>query len=340
MGVTSLAQIYITDNKAKIGIQKGRIVINQTKNLTRSIPIENVEGITIIGNGQITTSCLGECLKRGIAVQYYSSKGFYFGKVSSTQHVNTNRQRKQIKLTEDQAFSLRLSKNILKAKLNNQIVVLRRYQRTSFSNVEEEIKQMAILKSKLIYANSAFEVLGYEGNGARLYFKGLSKLIENPNFKFKGRTRRPPRDPFNSMLSLGYTIIMNDIYGAIEGRGLNPYFAFIHQDREKHPTLASDLMEEWRAIIVDSMAMSLVNGNEIDISHFYKNKETQGVYFIDDGLKIFIKKLEKKMETSTKYLEYINYSTTFRRAIDMQIMQLCKAIEEENPELYYPIKIR
>lgn len=335
-----MSQLYITDHNSRVGIDNGRIQIKQSGDLVRSIPIENVEGITVIGNGQITTYCIGECLKRGIDIQYYSGKGFYFGKIVSTKHVNTRRQRKQMKLTDDGNFSLELSKVILKAKINNQIVLLRRYQRNSDFFVEDEIRQMKVLESKIDYAENLSVVLGYEGSAARQYFKGLSHLIKSQDFKFKGRNRMPPKDPFNSMLSFGYTIMINDVYGAIEGRGLNPYFAFLHQDSEKHPTLASDLIEEWRAVIVDSVAMSLVNGHEIDISHFYKDEETNGVYFTKEGLKAYIRKIEKKLETSVRYLEYIDYPMSFRRAIDMQIVQLCKAIEEENPKLYTPLRIR
>ncbi len=335
-----MAQLYITDNKAKIGIDGGKITILYKDGLLRTLPIEHVEGITIIGNAQITTPCLGKCLIRGISIQYYSSKGAYFGKVSSTQHVNTKRQRAQIKITENDYFSIKIAKIILKAKINNQIVLLRRYQRTSIINIEQEIKTMKILENKIESSTSIEEVLGYEGSAARTYFKSLNLLVESKDFKFKGRSRRPPKDAFNSMLSLGYTILMNDVYGAIEGRGLSPYFAFIHQDREKHPTLASDLIEEWRPVIVDSVVMSLVNGNEISINNFYRNDKTEGVFFDKIGMKTFIVKLEKRMETSIKYLNYINYSVTFRRAIDMQVLQLCKAIEEGKPEIYQPIIIR
>ena len=321
-------------------MKDGRITVIQSDDLLRTLPIESVEGITIIGNGQMTTPCIGECLKRGISIQYYSSKGAYFGKLSSTKHVNTKRQRLQVRLTEDKTFALTLSKIILQAKLNNQIVLLRRYQRNSKIHVNEEINTIKRLKDKISYGKDLPEISGYEGNAARAYFKGLNNLINVSEFKFNGRNRRPPKDPFNSLLSFGYTILLNDIYGAIESRGLNPYFAFLHQDREKHPTLSSDLIEEWRPIIVDSIAMALINGREISIENFYRDKATRGVYFTKEGLKKYILKIEKRLDTSMRYLNYIDYPVSFRRAIDMQVLQLCKAIEEKDPNLYQPVIIR
>ncbi|HZJ83110.1 MAG TPA: CRISPR-associated endonuclease Cas1 [Clostridia bacterium] len=335
-----MAQLYIVDHKASIGIEKGRVQVKYGDGLLQSLPIENLEGITIIGNAQVTTRCIGECLRKGIAIQYFSSKGAYFGKVSSTQHVNTRRQRLQVKLTEDVRFSTTMAKQIIKAKINNQTVVLRRYQRTSNSSAIDEINMLKALENKMNYAGSIPEILGYEGSAARIYYRGLNNLIDVDDFKFKGRSRRPPKDAFNSMLSLGYAMIMNDVYGSIEGRGLNPYFGFIHQDKEKHPTLSSDLIEEWRAVIVDSLVMSLVNGSEIGISNFYIDDEVKGVFIDKKGLKIFISKMEKRLATSIKYLSYLDYPMSLRKAIDCQVMQLCKAIEANDPTLYEPVRIR
>lgn len=335
-----MAQLYVTKNNATIGVTNGRIEVKERSGLLRTLPIENIDGITIMGNAQITTQCIGECLRRGISVQYYSSKGAYFGKLSSTKHVNTKRQKTQARLSDNEEFSLALSKRIIKAKINNQTVILRRYQRTSVNEVNEEINAMIYLEKKVDGATSISEVIGYEGNAARLYFKGLNILVKNPDFHFKGRNRQPPRDKFNSMLSLGYSILMNEIFGAIEGRGLNPYFGFLHQDKEKHPTLASDLMEEWRAIIVDSTVMSLVNGFEISEENFFRYENFPGVFIDKDGCNIFINKLEKRLQTTMKYIDYIDYSVSFRRAFDMQALQLCKAIEEKEPTIYQPALIR
>lgn len=333
-----MSQIYVTDNGAKISKKGGRIEIISKKGLFRSIPIESVEGITIIGNAQVTTECIGECLQKGIQIQYLSKKGYYFGKVSSTQHVNTKRQRLQLNLTENKEFCLGITKNILRAKTNNQIVLVSRYMKTSNICLSAEIGKMKALRESLKDVNTLQEAMGYEGSISKIYFQSLNKLLKVKEFKFNGRTRRPPKDAFNSMLSLGYTILMNEIYSAVESKGLNPYFGFLHQDNINHPTLVSDLIEEWRAVIVDSTVMSLINGNEISIDNFFD--EDGGVFFNKDGLKIFLNKLEGKLETPNKYLTYINYPITFRRAIAMQVQQLCHSIEKNNINIYTPLEIR
>ena len=149
----------------------------------------------------------------------------------------------------------------------------------------------------------------------------------------------PPKDPFNSLLSLGYTLILYEIYGEVCNRGLNPYIGFMHKDRERHPTLASDLLEEWRAIIVDSTVLSLIQGNEISIDNFWTDDETGGVFLDREGMKIFINKIEGKMKTEMSYIKNEN-RISFRRAIWHQVGELARAIETENPEVYEPIKAR
>ncbi|NMD37132.1 MAG: CRISPR-associated endonuclease Cas1 [Christensenellaceae bacterium] len=334
-----MSQIYITDSKAKLNIESGQLKINYADGMVHTIPFESIDGITVFGNAQLSTQCLGACLKAGIQVQYFSSSGNYFGKLSSTIHVNTSRQKAQVFAACDEQFALNLAKIILSAKINNQIVLLRRYER-NHNILDNEIETIKQLNKKIKQVNTLNEAIGYEGSAAKEYFKGISKLVPKKGFNFNGRNRRPPRDPVNSMLSLGYSILINEMYAAIEGRGLSPYFGFIHQDKEKHPTLASDLIEEWRAVIVDSTVLSLISKNEISPDDFYKNEETGAVFLNRNAMRVFLKSFEEKIRSSSKYLSYIDYPISYRRAFDMQVLQLCKAIENKNPSDYSPFMLR
>lgn len=121
---------------------------------------------------------------------------------------------------------------------------------------------------------------------------------------------------------------------------MNPYFGFLHRDSEHHPTLASDMMEEWRAVLVDAVVMSMINGHEVSISEFYTETEEPGVFLTKEALKKYLSKLEKKFQTDSRYLSYIDYSVSFRRGIGLQVRQLIKAIEEQDASVYRPIRIR
>lgn len=232
------------------------------------------------------------------------------------------------------------SKRIIDAKIRNQIVVLRRYARNKQVDIDRSIQEMQNLSAHVLEKATTIEqVMGYEGMAARIYFRVLGSLID-PAFVFSGRTKRPPTDLFNSMISLGYSIILNEIYGKLEGKGLNPYFGFMHSDQEGHPTLASDLMEEWRAVLIDSTALSMLNGHELRKEDFYSDIEKPGVFLGKEAFKSYIKKLENKFHTESRYLTYVDYSVSFRRALDLQVGQLVKAIETKDVQEYKPIIIR
>ncbi len=333
-----MSLLFVNENNAVIGLDSNRCVVKYADGMTKAVPIETLESITIMGHAQMTTQCVQECLKRGIPVAYFSKGGTYFGRLQSTGHVSAEKQRKQCVLYES-PFALNLAKSIIGAKLKNQQVVLRRYEKSKRISVEESLKMLHICREKTTQCESITELIGYEGQGAKAYFDGLSLLIDT-EFKFQGRNRRPPRDEFNSMISLGYSILMNELYAKIEAKGLNPYFGFMHRDKEKHPTLASDLMEEWRAVIVDSTVMSMINGHEIHKDDFLTDVEEPGCYLTRNGIKLYLSKLESKFQTEVKYLNYIDYAVSFRRGIALQINALVKAIEEEDASLYKPIEIR
>lgn len=149
----------------------------------------------------------------------------------------------------------------------------------------------------------------------------------------------PPRDPFNAMISFGYTILMSEIVGELENRGLTPYGGFMHQDRERHPSLASDLLEEWRAVIVDAVVMSLIQGHELEVDDF-EIDEIGGMRLKKEPKKIFLEKLEMKMQSENNYLAYVSSKTSFRHAIWLQVGELVKAIEAGDFNKYEPIVIR
>ena len=330
--------IYINENGARLSIEQNRIVITYKDGMRRLLPIESVEGIYLLGKSQITTQCMESCLKHGIPMAFFSKGGAYFGRLMSTGHIKAGLQRKQASLY-DSLFSVELCRSIIEAKIHNQLIVLRRYARTRGTNISNEEFQIQNSQKSIANASEISQIMGYEGIAAKHYFQGLNKCI-NEHFHFSGRSRRPPLDPFNSLLSLGYSVLMNCLYAEIENHGMNPYFGFMHRDAEKHPTLASDMMEEWRAVLIDAVAMSLINGNEIEKSEFNYDEETNGCFIERNGLSIFLKKLENKMQSSNKYLSYIDHPVNFRRAIGMQVSKLAEAIEENDSSIYIPVKIR
>ena len=331
--------LYVNEQGATIGIEGGYFSIKQKNGLVTKMAKESLESITVFGNVSISTPCTRECLTRGIPINYFSTTGIYFGKVSSTRHTKGVRLKNQVYASDNLEFSLGISKKMIHAKISNQIVVLRRYKRNSDADISMQIQRMELSKNKIERCTSVEEVMGFEGNAAREYFLALANMVDE-EFRFKGRSEQPPKDPFNSMLSLGYTILMYEVYNEIENRGLTPYIGFLHAIHDKHPTLASDMMEEWRAIIVDAVVMSLVQGHEIKTSHFYQDDESGGIFLNHDGMKLFINKIENKFRSNANYLCTKQNASNFRRGIYLQSLAMAKAVEACDPQEYIPIYIR
>lgn len=329
--------LYIVENGTTLGIRGGSFTVKYQNKAEDMIPKETITGICIFGKTQITTQCIEFCLKKGIKIGYFSGAGTFYRTLASPNGTNIKRLRKQLQLTSDEDFSLTFAKRIIDAKIHNQFVVANRYQKNREIKAEKQFFQMKNAKKHVLQAGDIAELMGYEGIASRNYFEILAMLIES-DFCFSHRNRRPSTDPFNAMLNLGYSLLSKEIFGQLENRNLTPYAGFLHKDKEKHPALASDMLEEWRPVIVDSCVLSLIQGHEIGLEHFYFEKE--GCSLTKDGIRIFLSKLEQKMYTPSKYLSNISSPISFRQAIWHQAETLASAIDQENYEIYKPIYIR
>lgn len=334
-----MCYLYVTEHGCVIGCEQNRFEVRKHNQVITSIPIETLDSIEIHGKSQMTTQAIEECLCRDIPVSFHSGMGKYIGKLSSSGVTNVYRQKMQVRRSDDIEFTLSFAKRIIKAKMNNQLVILRRYTRNNEKNIHVQMKNIKYVRRKIENCKSIEEIMGYEGYAARNYFSALENLVDE-EFAFSGRSRRPPKDEFNALLSLGYSILTHEICAKIEKKGLNAYFGIMHSDKSGHAALASDLIEEWRPVIVDSLVLALINGHEIKKEHFIKKPDKESTYLTNEGKRIFIEKMEKRLQREIEYLEYLAYPVSFRQALDHQIEQFCKCLETGNVNDYYPVKIR
>ena len=182
-----MSYLYVDDCSANISTDDNYIIVTYKDGLIRKIPSETLESVQIFGTAHMTTGCTIKCIKNGIDVVYYSKGGKYFGRLSSTGHVNVERQRLQCKLYKSD-FALGLSKKIISAKIHNQLVIMKRYERNSRVSLPENEKLLRIFEEKAYTAESIEQLMGIEGNAAKNYFNGLSKLVKD-DFRFKGRSK-------------------------------------------------------------------------------------------------------------------------------------------------------
>jgi CRISPR-associated protein Cas1 len=317
--------------------KNNRINIEDKDNCTRSIPIESIDSMVLFGGVNLSTACIKELLKRGISVTWLSKNGSYYGRLESTNHTSITKQKLQFEKSADEKFKLEISKRFIKGKTTNQRTILQRYNRIeSNDNLIDYIKRMKYLIEKIEKCADIEELLGIEGQIAKIYYKGLNEILID-DFKFKKRSRRPPLDPINAVLSFGYTLLMYEIFTAVTIKGINPYCGFLHKDRENHPALCSDLLEEWRPILVDSLATALLNSGKLDLEHFEKRN---GVFLTKKGINIFIIEFEKRLRQEVKYKDYVPYKMSFRRIIEYQVTELIDSLKNNNTDIYNPVLIR
>ncbi len=331
-----MSYVYITEDGVRIQKKGGRFLVGRNLEILFEIPEETLEGLVLIGSVQVSSQAMISLLQLGVPVTWLSGTGKFFGRLESTSHVHVIKQQKQILLQESPLF-LELGRQIILAKVHNQLTVLRQYnRRAKLTIIHNDIELMRRIRKDIHRAATREELMGYEGIIARIYFHAVGQLMPE-EFSFSKRTRQPPLDPFNSMLSFGYTLLMYDMYTAISNQGLHPYFGFLHALKNHHPALASDLVEEWRPVLIDSMALSLVHHHEITAEHFQQSEEREGIYLTKEGRSIFIKAYERKLHALN---QYVDGKQTFRKSLETQAQWLSRVIMEENIELYRPIYIR
>jgi CRISPR-associated protein Cas1 len=247
---------------AQIGQRGEQLVVSVKGEEVRKIPGQQVRAIYCYGAIQMTAQAVETCLDLGIDVSYFSPAGRFIGLLRGLPASGVDARRGQYRLFELPGVRLQLAREVIRAKIHNQRVMLMRN-----GDVPERVSLlMANFRDATESARDMTELLGIEGNAAAIYFEQFESMLKQRQdwkFDWRGRNRRPPRDPVNALLSLGYSMLAKELTGVCYGVGLDPFLGFMHQPRYGRPALALDLMEEFRPLIADSVAISLVNRGEL-----------------------------------------------------------------------------
>ena len=335
-----MASLYIVEEGAKINLNSNRLIIKFGDEVLKEVGIEKVDSVVLLGWVHVTTPVMTELLRREIPLTYLSATGKFFGRLEPTAAINIERRREQFRRGDDAEFCLSLAKRMLAAKIRNQRVLLRRYnEQRNIERVEKIRAEMKRCEDGLDSCVEIEQIMGHEGQASRCYFEALS-LLTPSYYAFKGRSKQPPKDPFNSLLSLGYTLLLYEIYTACVNKGLDPYASFVHSIRRGHPALCSDLIEEWRPVLVDAMVMNMVSRNIISLNDFQDPDDKGGIYMHKPAIKKFIGSFEERLRSENKYLDYIDYPLSFRESLQFQVGSLAKAIEAKDATIYRPVTIR
>jgi CRISP-associated protein Cas1 len=197
------------------------------------------------------------------------------------------------------------------------------------------IKELPVLMQKVVESESIESMLGYEGQGAHLYFQAFATLLKG-RFEFEKRTRRPPTDPVNSLMSLGYTLLSQNLHSMVEAAGLHTHFGNLHVPQKNRPSLVCDLIEEFRAPVVDSLVAYLINSNIFTAKDFTPPDDRGGVYLFPDALKKFLKHWEEQLQKAVTH-PHTGHKVSYRRCFELQVWEYVQCLMGER-EGYRPMK--
>ncbi len=254
------------------------------------VPLHNLDGIVCLGYDiGASAQLMAACAEAGVTLSFCSPHGRFLAAVRGFTPGNVLLRRAQYRLSDDPAASASLATNFLVGKLTNGKNLLLRSARDHGSHpaVDEAIQVLRRNARTLLRTNELESLRGLEGDAASSYFAAFPRLLTVPGFEFSGRFRRPPTDPVNALLSFAYSLLAHDCRSALESVGLDAAVGFLHRDRPGRPSLALDLMEEFRPIFADRCVLTLINRRQIQPGDFV-HRETGAVELKEEARKRFL----------------------------------------------------
>ncbi|OHD71500.1 MAG: subtype I-C CRISPR-associated endonuclease Cas1 [Spirochaetes bacterium RBG_16_49_21] len=339
-----LNTLYITSPDAFIRKEGETFVVELDNKKALQAPVSTIENIVCFGFKPVTPALMAFCAENNIGISYLSRTGRFLARVYGEQKGNVLLRKEQYAVSDSDERSLQIAKNIVAAKIANSRNLLLRHIRNhgedmDCSGIDSCVKSMAHAIVKMEKAATLDELRGHEGECASLYFNCFNSMItcQKEDFVFNGRSKRPPLDNVNALLSFTYMILVNDIRSALETTGLDPQVGFFHRLRPGRPSLALDLMEEFRAYIADRVVLNLLNLKQVTRDDFEK-KETGEIRLSDKARKEAIIAYQKKKDEVITH-PLLDERTTIGLLPHIQSMLLARFIRGDIKE-YPPFYIK
>lgn len=302
-----LNTLYVTSEDIYLSLDGENIVANRARTEVARYPLHTLQGIVSFSYAGASPALMGACADRGIGVTFCTPRGRFLVRVASTENGNVLLRRMQYRVADDPFQSCRIAKMMIFGKVYNSKWSIERTKRDHGARIDTERFETVSDKLQRLLAPIVDEISknslrGLEGAGANEYYSVLDDMIlgDKETFFFTGRSRRPPLDAFNALLSFAYSLLAHDCASALESTGLDPYVGFMHTDRPGRESLALDLMEELRPCFADRFVLTLVNNRIIKASDF-DFKENGAVMLNEDGRKKFLNKWQERKQEEIRH---------------------------------------
>ena len=301
-----LNTLFVLTENSYLSLDGENVVISVEREEAARFPLHTLEGILCFAYGGASPALMGACAERGVDLCFFSPRGRFLARTVGEERGNVLLRQQQYRTADDPFASCLYAKGFLLGKVYNSRWVLERAtrdhpQRVPVDKLKVISKQLAEALPRIEDAMTAEELRGLEGEAAQRYFEGFDSLIlqQREVFSFSRRSRRPPLDPINALLSFAYTLLARECAAALEGVGLDPYVGFLHRPRPGRTSLALDLMEELRPAYADRFVVSCVNQKIVTAKHCQR-QESGAVLLTDEGRRAFLTAWQRrKQETIT-----------------------------------------
>jgi CRISPR-associated protein Cas1 len=333
-----LNTLYITSDDAYLSKERETFVVQIGNKKVFQAPIHSIENIVCFGFKPLTPALMAFCAENNVGVSFLAENGRFLARVYGPQQGNVLLRKAQYAIADNELRSLTIARPIVAAKVSNYRSLLLRHLRNHPDGATDSISVAAAklggCLGEIQRAESLDSLRGYEGECASLYFSVLSSLMtaQGSDFAFSTRTKRPPLDPANALLSFLYAILANDVRSALETTGLDPQVGFLHQVRSGRPSLALDLMEEFRAYLGDRIMLNLINLKQVNAKDF-EIRESGEVRMSDEARKTVIVAYQKRKQEEIIH-PFLDEKMTVGLLPHVQAQLLARHLRGDIPE--YP----
>jgi CRISP-associated protein Cas1 len=302
-----LNTLYITTESGYLHLDQDTVRVDVNGSAQLQVPLHHLGAIVCFGDVMITPALIRRCGEDGRSLVYLNRQGRFVARVEGPVSGNVLLRRAQHLASMDTDWPARISRSIVAAKIQNARQVILRATREAES-ADDSVplsgvaKEQATIIGRLDGANSLDQIRGLEGESARAYFSVFDHMVreDRNTFRMHGRSRRPPMDPINALLSFLYTLLLNDCVAASEGVGLDPQVGFLHALRPGRPAMGLDLMEELRAVLADRLALTLINRRQVTRYDFVE-KAGGAVQFTDEARKKVVIAYQKRKQDEVEH---------------------------------------
>lgn len=329
-----MTTLYVTSPGSFLQVKSSHFQLFEQQQLCQEIPIKQVSQIILFSYCDLSRRAVNLALSHRIPVAFLADQGHYIGRVDADVQRQRQYKTRQQECSLHLEFTQSIAESLIRAKLyNSRTLLLRLNRRTSTSSAQKAINALTQLIEHLPMVNTLDALWNYETKAATLYYRALGSLLPN-SFNFQQRTFRPPIDRINSLLNLGYALLSQNLYIFVQELGLDTDLGNLHTSCQNHTPLVCDLMEQFRAPIVEDLVADLVNRECLSLDDFLPPDEQGGMYLSPNVLHKFLKHWEEKLQTPVTHLSVVN--VTYRHCLELQVREYLSFLIGEQ-EFYRPL---